>query len=172
MTDGPQRYSFYALGLPYQMPSRMFASVGGYQHMDARSDPDFFCGHSLLQWALTPASARHDAAYHPLPGFLHTILLKARYGLQPDKLLSHVKRPRLDQINDPRLVRTLYQFTGECFAIDLKGPDGAPGAPNSYGDGQGVEIDTFEHVLAHNPAVWAWIRDNAKKIAGINVPGE
>lgn len=154
------------------MPSRMFSSVGGYQRMDARSDPDFFCGHSLLQWALTPPSAKHDANFHPKPGFLHTILLKARYGLQPDKLLSHVKRPRLNQINDERLVRTLYQFTGECFAIDLKGPDGAPDAPNSYGDGQGTEIETFESVLSYKPELWEWIRDNSKKIAGINVPGE
>lgn len=154
------------------MPSRMFSSVGGYQHMDARPDDGFFCGHSVLQWALTPLDRRHDTSFEPKPGFLHTILLKARYGLMPERLFSHAKRPRLNQINDPRLVRTLYQFTGECFAIDLKGPDGAPGAPNSYGDGQGEIIEPMQDVLRHNPAVWAWLRDNSKKIAGINVPGE
>lgn len=40
------RYSFYALGLPYQQAPRMFASTGGFQRQGGEPDPNYFCGHS------------------------------------------------------------------------------------------------------------------------------
>ena len=92
----------------------------------------------VLHWGLTPLDKINDEDYHPEPYFLHTILAKGRDKLQPSKLFSHVTMPRLDGINEPLLVRTLYEFTGQCFAISLKGPDGAPGSERSVGDGQGV----------------------------------
>lgn len=166
------RYSFYALGLPYQQAPRLFSSVGGYQRQDATSSPDYFCGHAALQWGLTPQSEARNPAYHPKPAFLHNILTKHRYGLQPDKLFSHAKRPVQDFILDSRLVRTLYEFTGDCFAITLKGPSGLPDEPNSYGDGQDVIIEPMSDVLYRDPHIWEALRDLQKRIAGMNVPGE
>ncbi|WVR09404.1 hypothetical protein IAU60_006471 [Kwoniella sp. DSM 27419] len=140
------RYSFYALGLPYQQAPKIFASAGGYQTQGGESSLDF-CGHSMIQWGLTPQSAKHDPSYHPAPAFLHTILAKHRNNLQASKLFSHIRRPRLDGISEPLLVRTLYEFTGDCFALTLKGPDGAPDAENSMGDGQGVDMVPMKDVL-------------------------
>ncbi|KAK1927346.1 mannosyltransferase putative-domain-containing protein [Papiliotrema laurentii] len=131
------RFAFYALGLDYQQATKMFASAGGYQAPNGESSSEF-CGHSMLHWGLTPLDKINDEDYHPEPYFLHTILAKGRDKLQPSKLFSHVTMPRLDGINEPLLVRTLYEFTGQCFAISLKGPDGAPGSERSVGDGQGV----------------------------------
>ncbi|CAK9781972.1 hypothetical protein CC85DRAFT_313059 [Cutaneotrichosporon oleaginosum] len=165
------RYAFYALGLNYQQAPRLLASVGGYQRQDGTSSPDYFCGHSMIQWGLTPPRERHNPEYHPKPAFLHTILLKHRYGLQPSRLFSHTKRPRADFILDPRLVRTLYEFTGDCFAITLKGPDGLPGEPNSVLDGQGVIVETTEEVLSRNPGVWKELDGVAAFLAGLNIPG-
>lgn len=132
------RYSFYALGLEYGFVPRIFATTGGFQTQNGETSPDYFCGHSMLQWGLTPWSKRNDKDYHPEPAFLHTILAKHRQNLQADKLWSHIRKPRLDNITEPSLRRTLYEFTGDCFALTLKGPDGAKGAENSFGDGQGV----------------------------------
>lgn len=39
------RYSFYALGLPYQQAPRIFATTGGFQTQNGE-DSDTFCGHS------------------------------------------------------------------------------------------------------------------------------
>lgn len=125
----------------------------------------------MIQWGLTPPRYKNDPTYHPKPAFLHTILLKHRYGLQPAKLFSHTKRPREDFILDPRLVRTLYEFTGDCFAITLKGPDGTPGEPNSMLDGQGTLIQTTEEVLERNPGVWEALSGVAEFLAGLNIPG-
>jgi alpha 1,2-mannosyltransferase len=156
-----QRWSFYALGLPYQQAPRQFASTGGFQRQGGEPDPDYFCGHSsewlwissgfmraqkltdiivhvVLHWGLTPYNKRNDPSYHPPPAFLHTILSKHRQNLDPSKLWSHVRKPRLDGISEPTLTRTLYEFTGDCFAVTLKGPDGLPNSPNSMRDGQGV----------------------------------
>lgn len=132
------RYSFYALGLEYGFVPRIFATTGGFQTQNGETSPDYFCGHSMLQWGLTPWSKRNDPSYHPEPAFLHTILAKHRQNLQADKLWSHIRKPRLDNITEHSLRRTLYEFTGDCFALTLKGPDGAKGAENSFGDGQGV----------------------------------
>ena len=101
----------------------------------------------MLQWGLTPPDKRHDPDYHPVPMFLHTILAKHRYNLQPEKLFTHYKRPRLDGMTEPSLVRTYYEWTGACFAIDLKGPDGAPGTKMGWGDGQGVELNPLAELL-------------------------
>ncbi|GMK55928.1 hypothetical protein CspeluHIS016_0209840 [Cutaneotrichosporon spelunceum] len=165
------RYAFYALGLDYQQAPRLFSSVGGYQRQDGTSSPDYFCGHSMIQWGLTPPSEKQNPNYRPKPAFLHTILLKHRYGLQPEKLFSHVKRPRRDFILDPTLVRTLYEFTGDCFAITLKGPDGLPGEPNSILDGQGTVVETTEETLSRNPGVWNELAHVAAFLAGLNIPG-
>jgi alpha 1,2-mannosyltransferase len=123
----------------------------------------------MIQWGLTPPSKAHDTSYHSPPAFLHTILTKHRYGLQPDKLFSHVKRPREDGILDPRLVRTLYEYTGDCFAITLKGPDGLPDSENSYFDGQGTLILPSSEVLPEH--VWTALSDMSAAIAGLNIPG-
>jgi alpha 1,2-mannosyltransferase len=39
------RYSFYALGLPYQQAPKIFATTGGFQTQNGE-DSDSFCGHS------------------------------------------------------------------------------------------------------------------------------
>lgn len=127
---------------------------------------------SVIQWGLTPPSARYDTSYHPRPAFLHTILTKHRYGLQPDKLFSHAKRPREDGILDARLVRTLYEFTGDCFAITLKGPDGLADSPNSFFDGQGTIIEPMAEVLRETPHVAKALADLSERIALINKPGD
>ena len=50
-----QRWSFYALGLPYQQAPRQFASTGGFQRQGGEPDPSYFCGHSSKS-PLTPRS--------------------------------------------------------------------------------------------------------------------
>ncbi|WVQ79578.1 hypothetical protein IAT38_001678 [Cryptococcus sp. DSM 104549] len=160
------RYSFYALGLPYQQAPKIFATAGGYQTQNGETSGDF-CGHSMIQWALTPHSERHNPAYHPPPAFLHTILAKHRHNLQPAKLFSHIRRPRLDGIAEPKLVRTLYEFTGDCFALTLKGPDGAPGVENSYMDGQGVVMEEMKQVVGGGE-VWEELKALSEIFVGIN----
>ncbi|KAK6910896.1 hypothetical protein I203_104931 [Kwoniella mangroviensis CBS 8507] len=160
------RYSFYALGLPYQQAPKIFATTGGYQTQNGESSLDF-CGHSMIQWGLTPLSARHDPSYHPPPAFLHTILAKHRSNLQPSKLFSHIKRPRLDGISEPLLVRTLYEFTGDCFALTLKGPDGAPRVENSMMDGQGVDTYPLKDVLGDGH-VWREVARLSEEFVKIN----
>ncbi|KAJ9126143.1 hypothetical protein QFC24_002416 [Naganishia onofrii] len=129
------RYSFYALGLPYQQAPKIFATTGGYQTQNGDDSIDF-CGHSRLQ---------------------------------PDKLFSHLRRPRIDNISEPSLVRTPYDFTGDCFALTLKGPDGLTSAENSMRDGQGVLTETVESVMGglENPTYVA-LRDLAQTFVDIN----
>ncbi|ORY29660.1 mannosyltransferase putative-domain-containing protein [Naematelia encephala] len=160
------RFSFYALGLHYQQAPKIFASAGGYQTQGGETSNDF-CGHSMIQWGLTPVSAKHDPSYHPRPAFLHAILAKHRWNLQPDKLFSHIRRPRLDGILEPRLVRTLYEFTGDCFALTLKGPDGLPGVDNSMLDGQGVEMVDMREVLGKDE-VWEALKEISERFVMIN----
>lgn len=107
----------------------------------------------MLQWGLTPWSQRNNLDFHPRPAFLHTILGKHRYNLDPAKLWSHIRRPRLDNITEPTLIRTLYEFTGDCFAITLKGPDGLPETQNSMRDGQGVLTVGLEEAFGDGDAV-------------------
>ena len=121
----------------------------------------------MLQWGLTPPSARHDPTYHPSPAFLHGILAKHRWDLQPDKLWSHIRRPRLDGSQEPLLVRTPYEFTGDCFALTLKGPDGLPDAENSMMDGQGVIMESMRDVLGGG-AVWDALRTLSDTFVRIN----
>ena len=121
----------------------------------------------MIQWGLTPQSARSDPTYHPSPAFLHAILAKHRWNLQPDKLFSHIRRPRLDGSREPLLVRTLYEFTGDCFALTLKGPDGALDAENSMQDGQGVVMESMEDVLG-NGAVWEELKALSEVFVRIN----
>lgn len=130
----------------------------------------------MIQWGLTPSSAKHDPSYHPPPAFLHTILAKHRNGLQPSKLFTHLKKPRLDGISEPLLVRTLYEFTGDCFALTLKGPDGAIDknsninkAENSMGDGQGVDTIPLKDVLGDgNGNVWRELEEISERFVKIN----
>nr|XP_031863937.1 uncharacterized protein CI109_000581 [Kwoniella shandongensis]KAA5531009.1 hypothetical protein CI109_000581 [Kwoniella shandongensis] len=160
------RYSFYALGLPYQQAPKMFASAGGYQTQNGESSLNF-CGHSMIQWGLTPPHAKHDPSYHPPPAFLHTILAKHRNGLQPSKLFTHIRRPRLDGISEPLLVRTLYEWTGDCFAITLKGPDGLPESENSMMDGQGVIMQHMGDLLGSGE-VWEELKALSEVFVKIN----
>lgn len=104
----------------------------------------------MLHWGLTPQNKRNDPSYHPPPAFLHTILSKHRKNLDPAKLWSHVRKPRLDGISEPTLTRTLYEFTGDCFAITLKGPDGLPNSTNSMRDYQGVLTEPLSTVFGPN----------------------
>ena len=122
---------------------------------------------SVIQWGLTPQSARSEPDYHPSPAFLHAILAKHRWNLQPDKLFSHIRRPRLDGSREPLLVRTLYEYTGDCFALTLKGPDGALDAENSMQDGQGVVMESMEDALG-NEAVWEELRALSEVFVRIN----
>ena len=101
----------------------------------------------MIQWGLTPQSMVNDKDYHPEPFFLHTILAKHKEHLQPSKLFSHVRKPRLDRINEPLLVRTLYEFSGQCFDINLKGPDGHADTEDGMGDGQGVLVIPTKDVV-------------------------
>ncbi len=119
------------------------------------------------QWGLTPWKKRNDATYHPKPAFLHTILGKHRRNLQPDKLWSHLRRPRLDGISEPLLVRTPYHFSGDCFALSLKGPDGLDSSENSMRDGQGVVTETLEEVLGSSNPVYVELVELAKKFVKI-----
>jgi alpha 1,2-mannosyltransferase len=119
----------------------------------------------VIQWGLTPTSAKHDPTYHPKPAFLHAILAKHRNNLQPSKLFSHITRPRLDGISEPRLVRTLYEFTGDCFAITLKGPDGMPDSPNSMMDGQGVIVEDMKDLLGGGEVWEALVQISEKFVA-------
>lgn len=121
----------------------------------------------MVQWGLTPQSARHDPSYHPPPAFLHGILAKHRWNLQPDKLFSHIRRPRLDGSQEPLLVRTLYEFTGDCFALTLKGPDGAPDVENSMMDGQGVVMESMKDILGGGE-VWEALVELSNKFVRIN----
>jgi alpha 1,2-mannosyltransferase len=96
------------------------------------------------------------------------ILTKHRRApLQPEKLFSHLLRPRLDGINDDRLVRTYYEWTGACFAITLKGPDGARGVDNSVGDGQGLVMQEMKDVLGEGKQ-WEELMDVARRFVRIN----
>ena len=101
----------------------------------------------MLHWGLTPTSKINEKDYHPEPFFIHTILAKYRKGLQPSRLFSHIRRPRLDGVNEPLLVRTLYEFNGQAFTVDLKGPDGGSGIERSMGDGQGVDMILMRDLL-------------------------
>lgn len=120
----------------------------------------------MIQWGLTPPNKVNDPKYHVEPAFLHTILAKHRSHLQPSKLFSHIRRPRLDGINEPLLVRTLYEFTGDCFAINLKGPDGAANLESGMNDGQGVVVIPTKEVVGEE--VWAAIEELSEKFVGIN----
>lgn len=164
--DVYQRFSFYALGLDYQMAPKIFASAGGYQTENG-DDSHEFCGHTMLHWSLTPTSEIHNPNYHPKPAFLHTILAKHRYNLQPEKLFTHIRKPRLDNILDPTLVRTYYEWTGACFGITLKGPDGAPGVEGGWGDGQGVEMISMEELIGDN-IVWGELQSLSRTFVGID----
>jgi alpha 1,2-mannosyltransferase len=148
------------------MAPRIFASAGGYQTENGE-DSHEFCGHTMLHWALTPSSEAHNPAYSPKPAFLHTILAKHRYHLQPEKLFTHVRKPRLDGITDPRLVRTYYEWTGQCFGITLKGPDGTMGVEGSWGDGQGVEMISMEELIGDN-MVWRELQELSRTFVNID----
>lgn len=63
-------------------------------------------------------------------------------------------------------MRTLYEYTGMCFAITLKGPDGSSDVVNSYGDGQGIVMDEMNDVLA--PEVWAELERIGPEFVRIN----
>jgi alpha 1,2-mannosyltransferase len=108
----------------------------------------------------------HDKDYHPEPFFIHTILSKGRKGLQASKLLSHIRRPRLDGINEPLLVRTLYEFNGNAFTIDLKGPDGGSGIERSMGDGQGVDTTLMRDIL--DPKIWKALEKLSESFVKLN----
>ena len=120
----------------------------------------------MIQWGLTPQSEINNPNYHPEPAFLHTILAKHRSHLQPSKLFTHIRRPVLNGINEPLLVRTLYEWTGDCFAITLKGPDGAPGFENGLGDGQGVLTLEMRDVVERE--VWEALEELSVKFVSIN----
>lgn len=75
-------------------------------------------------------------------------------------------QPRLDGINEPLLVRTLYEFTGDCFSIDLKGPDGKAGSDRSMGDGQGVMVIPTREVVGET--TWAALEEISEKYVAIN----
>lgn len=78
-------------------------------------------------------------------------------------------RPRIDNISEPTLVRTPYEFTGDCFKIFRKGPDGLPDSENSMRDGQGVLTEDVESVMGGlgNPAYVA-LRELAQTFVDIN----
>jgi alpha 1,2-mannosyltransferase len=121
----------------------------------------------VLQRGLTPESARHDPTFHPRPAFLHAILAKHRENLQHSKLFSHIRRPRLDGITEPQLVRTLYEYTGDCFAITLKGPDGASDTSSGVLDGQGVVMDDMRNLLGDD-RVWKALENLSQDFVAIN----
>lgn len=121
----------------------------------------------MLHWSLTPTSQKYNPAYRPKPAFLHTILAKHRYNLQPEKLFTHIRKPRLDGILEPSLVRTYYEWTGACFGITLKGPDGAEGVDGGWGDGQGVEMISMEELIGDN-VVWGELQSLSRTFVGID----
>ncbi len=123
----------------------------------------------MIQWGTTPWAKRNDPTYHPPPAFLHVILGKHRHNLQAAKLWSHIKRPRLDGIDEPTLVRTPYEFTGDCFAIFQKGPDGLEESENSMRDGQGVLTEELWEAFGgpKNP-VYRALKEMAQPYVDIN----
>jgi alpha 1,2-mannosyltransferase len=72
---------------------------------------------------------------------------------------------------EPTLIRTLYEFTGDCFALSLKGPDGLSSSENSMLDGQGVIMFELADVL-NNVTVWDELVELSKSFVMINVPGD
>jgi alpha 1,2-mannosyltransferase len=64
------------------------------------------------------------------------------------------------------LVRTLYEFTGDCFAITLKGPDGLPDSPNSMMDYQGVVMEDMKDLLG-GKEVWEALVEISEKFVAI-----
>lgn len=106
-----------------------------------------------------------DKNYHPEPFFLHTILAKHKQNLQPSKLFSNVRKPRLDRINEPLLVRTLYEFSGQCFDINLKGPDGHADTENGMGDGQGVVVLNTKDVVGAK--AWKGLQEISEQFVAI-----
>lgn len=99
--------------------------------------------------------------------FLHTILAKHRYHLQPEKLFTHYRRARLDGMTEPTLVRAYYEWTGSCFAIDLKGPDGTPGVEGGWGDGQMVDTLRMDELIG-DEFVYGELQAISKVFVGID----
>jgi hypothetical protein len=64
-------------------------------------------------------------------------------------------------MTEPTLIRAYYEWTGACFAIDLRGPDG-----EVYGDGQGVDTWSLEELIGDN-FVWGELQEISKTFVGI-----
>jgi alpha 1,2-mannosyltransferase len=118
----------------------------------------------VIQWGLTPPSEALNPSYHPPPAFLHTILSKNRPGLQPSKVFSHIRHPRLDSIREPSLVRIPYDFTGSCFSVEIKGPDGE--LEGSVMDGQGLVEDELKNVVGKE--FWGELEKISEEFVRIN----
>ena len=161
---------FYVLGLDYQMAPRVFGAAG--QHPRGGDGVDMngqFCGyasefsgriHSLrtdLHWSLTPWAQRNNPHYRHLPGFMHANVAKLHHSLNPDDLFALIRRPRIDNASDPRLVRTPSAFWQDCLRYDLEGPDGIGMGQDSFQDGQGI-IEV--------PLIQAWEDDSGRISAG------
>lgn len=147
------------------MAPKQYASAGGFQNENGQDSKEF-CGHTMLQWSLTPSSQINNPSYHPKPAFLHAILAKHKYNLQPEKLFTHIRKPRLDMMTEPLLIRTYYEWTGQCFGITLKGPDGSIGMKGSLNDGQAVDLISIEELLGDN-IVWGELQSISRTFVNI-----
>lgn len=102
----------------------------------------------MLQYGLTPGSYRGENYSHP-PAFMHANLAKLHGDLVLQNAFTHVKRPRLNRVDEPSLVRAPGRYTGMCFEYDQHGPDGEPGTPNSWNDNQAVIVITLEEEFSN-----------------------
>lgn len=95
---------------------------------------------AVLQYGLTPPYHPGNNFSHP-PAFMHTNLAKLHSDLTVENAFTHVKRPRLNGINETALIRTPSRYNSPCFDYDQLGSDGStPRSAKSFGDGQGVDI--------------------------------
>lgn len=76
-------------------------------------------------------------------------------------LPTHIRRPRLDGIVEPTLVRTVFSHHAPALGqagcagrtLTLRGPDGSLDASSSLMDGQGIVEERLEEVVT-DERVW------------------
>jgi alpha 1,2-mannosyltransferase len=122
------RYAFKALDLPVPWTTRTFSPAGSYRDRYGKPSSEF-CGHTMLQWGLTPTGPEADQlGWHPEPGFAHGTMLK--FHQAPDGsdtteplVFTHVQRPARDLLLEEDIDDTHFGFNWEprhCFT--LQGP--------------------------------------------------
>jgi len=145
-------YAFLALHLPYSQPPEWMSVLGGHL-VEADKDP-YYCSTTMLQYALTPYSHAGDPSFRPTPAFVHANLIKGNSYTWANQIpFSHVKRAKLNDINEPALRRVTLEFRFPCTWMELIGAA-------EEGDGQDVLYESVEDAWGGYMARWmeAWRR--------------